>query len=80
MFQRPPAIPLVTHDPYFSTWSFREELASAWPAHWTGMGRGMNGIARIDGKSFNFMGLPVPGEVIRNRFSGGAGTCPLRPA
>ena len=54
---RPPAIPLVTHDPYFSTWSVTDDLAQDWTKHWTGYGRGMSAMVRIDGKPYRIMGL-----------------------
>jgi hypothetical protein len=33
---RPPAVPLVTIDPYTSCWSTSSALAGDWPRHWTG--------------------------------------------
>lgn len=53
---RPPAAPLVTHDPYTSTWSTTDHLYDEWPKHWTGRVHAMTGIVRVDGKPMRFMG------------------------
>jgi hypothetical protein len=53
---RPPAVPLVTHDPYFSVWSMTDELTGDRTRHWTGAAQGMAGILRVDDKPFRFMG------------------------
>lgn len=59
---RPPAVPLVTHDPYFSTWSMADRLTDDWPRHWAKGITAMAGMARIDGKPYRFMGV-APADV-----------------
>jgi hypothetical protein len=56
---RPPAVPLVVHDPYFSVWSFDDALYEGWTRHWTGAVHGMAGLIRVDGKPMRFMGRPL---------------------
>jgi hypothetical protein len=53
---RTPATPLVVHDPYFSLWSFDDNLAAAPTRHWTGAEQQLNGFIRVDGQTFRFMG------------------------
>ncbi len=53
---RPPAVPLVTVDPYMSVWSYGDNLYDGWPVHWTGHIHAMSGMVRVDGKAFRFMG------------------------
>lgn len=53
-----PAYPLIAHDPYFSVWSFADELNGGWPRHWTGSTHACAGLARIDGKPYAWMGDP----------------------
>ena len=53
---RPTAIPLVANDPYFSIWSFTDNLTDDHTRHWTGVLQSMFGFITIDGEKYRFMG------------------------
>jgi hypothetical protein len=59
---RPPAVPLVTHDPYFSIWSVNDKLTDGRTCHWTGRPHSLTAMVRVDGKPFRMMG-PEPEDV-----------------
>jgi len=68
---RPPAVPLVVHDPYFSIWSMDDNLTGSPTKHWTGTDQPLNGLVRIDGTAYRFLGTqprntPALPQVSRN--------------
>lgn len=53
---RAPAYPLVTVDPYFSVWSFTDEVNEDMTRHWSGRKQPLLAAVRVDGVTYRLLG------------------------
>jgi len=53
---RPPAVPLVTYNPFLSIWSESDLLNGGTTKHWTKHDHSLVSLVRIDGKTYRLVG------------------------
>lgn len=53
---RLPSVPVIVSDPYFSIWSPYDHLTDGPTAHWAGNEKSLEGLLRVDGKCYRFLG------------------------
>ncbi|MCR5851535.1 MAG: DUF4965 domain-containing protein [Bacteroidaceae bacterium] len=53
---RLPSVPLLVNDPYFSFWSPYDHLYDGTTKHWDNQQKAMDGLLRVDGQVYRFMG------------------------
>ena len=53
---RLPSVPILTNDPYFSIWSNYDALNEGPTRHWCEQEKAIEGILRVDGTAYRFMG------------------------
>lgn len=71
-----PAYPLVTHNPYFSIWSFSDEVQKSTTRHWSGYDQGLIAYAKVDGVQYQILGdMQLPSSPIAPVGEGGLVNC-----
>ncbi|MBR5314049.1 MAG: DUF4965 domain-containing protein [Clostridia bacterium] len=52
-----PAVPLITHDPFFSIWDCGYTPTSSDTRHWSGVEKRLRGTISVDGYKMSFLGV-----------------------
>jgi hypothetical protein len=58
---RPPAVPLVTYNPFLSIWSEADHLNDAPTKHWTRHNHSLVSLIRVNDKTYRLMGAEPKG-------------------
>ena len=53
---RPPAIPLITTDPFMQVWIRGNSSTAPNVTHWTGQPKKTTGLLRVDGTTYRYLG------------------------
>ena len=53
---RPPAIPLITTDPFMQVWIRGNTSTAPNVTHWTGQPKTTTGLLRVDGTTYRYLG------------------------
>ena len=53
---RPPAIPLITTDPFMQVWIRGNSSTAPNVTHWTGQPKTTTGLLRVDGTTYRYLG------------------------
>lgn len=61
---RAASIPLILHDPFFSIWSNADHLYDKDTVHWSGIRQKMQGLIKVDGELYRFMGVSGSNKAI----------------
>ena len=70
---RLPSVPLLVNDPYFSFWSPYDHLYDGTIKHWDDQQKAMDGLLRVDGKVYRFMGAQRRTRLVSNAPMGNKG-------
>ncbi|MBQ8409571.1 MAG: DUF4965 domain-containing protein [Clostridia bacterium] len=69
MKMRPPSIPIITIDPYFTVWSPSNILTDTDLQHWSAKSNTIKGYVTVDGEKYRFMGTGEAPSMTQTAFN-----------